>query len=148
MPWSGYSELTCQDVLFSGHTVGLTLASLVLIRFTAWSPWTICITENSVFSFATLFKLVVIFNMLFGYYVIIASKFHYTTDVLIAFMLTILIFEGYHSRMRVAFLPRYEQSTLPRHTIYRWIRWFEDDAADAKVLSKLMRGDQAQLMPP
>ena len=71
---------TCGDVLYSGHTMTLTLSTLllhiystnILIKISAW-----------------------IINII-GMLLIIATHFHYSDDVVIAFFLTILSFMIYH----------------------------------------------------
>jgi hypothetical protein len=133
-----YDELTCQDVLFSGHTVGMTVAALMWIRYIAWAPvfeWT---TKEGLSSLAFWYKVLVVLYTLFGYGVIIVSHFHYSCDVLIASMLSILVFQAYHAGIRSAFWPRTgrESRGLLNMTILAFIRWFEEKAVDARVLQQ------------
>jgi len=131
MPFAiGHSETTCQDVMFSGHTVALTLATIAFLHYTPWAPWTWCNESPSCVSRAFILKVIVIATMLVGYYVIIASKFHYTADVLMGGILSALIFHSYHSAVRVAFLSK---SDTPQWGAHAFLRWFDKDAVDVVV---------------
>lgn len=126
------SELTCQDVLFSGHTAALTLATMTWIRYAPWAP---CLPKSTSMLGEHLFQILMVLSMFLGYYVIIASKFHYTADVLVAAISTALIFQAYHSAMRLSFLPESKPS-LRRFSLYAFLRWFDEDAADADLMKK------------
>jgi len=139
------SELTCQDVMFSGHTVALTLATIILVRYFAWSPWLPPSSSSRFLPGAFMYKTIAIATMLIGYYVIVASKLHYTADVLVASLLTVLIFQAYHSAVRVAYLPHSQSSVLWSCSIYPFLRWFEQDAADVAYLKlSLLRSPQEE----
>jgi len=135
MPWVfWHSELTCEDVLFSGHTVGLTLGTLVFMRYEQWTPWFGASARAGLQSMVTLLRIALMSQALIGYYVIIASKFHYSADVLVGFLMTLMIFSWYHTAVRIAFLPQGKQSAAMRCTLYPFLRWFEGDAIDVAVL--------------
>lgn len=130
-------ETTCHDVMFSGHTVILTLASLMWVYYADWAPWPEWCNCSS---FATLvFRLSVFLMTLTGYLCIIASKFHYTADVLMGCMLTVFIFQAYHSSVRSAFLPRAKGSVLLRNSFQSFLAWFDEDAVDVAVLRRLLQ---------
>jgi len=141
-----HSEMTCQDVLFSGHTVGLTLATLIWIRYLPWTPWYQWAASTGLVSFASLLKFILLMTMFAGYYVIIASKFHYSCDVFMGMMLTVMVFQVYHSAVRMAFLPRQRQPQVLRCSLYPFIRWFEADAADVAVLKLCIRRQEQMSM--
>lgn len=130
-------ELTCQDVLFSGHTVALTLFTLIYIRYITWTPWLASSNTSASMSIANLFRTFALTFMFVGYYVIVTSKFHYSVDVIIGSLLTVLIFQGYHSAIRVAFLPQSHPPMLC--SIYGFIRWFDKHSADAAMMEKLLQ---------
>lgn len=127
-------EMTCLDVLFSGHTVALTLATLLLLHYMAWAPWFQCSTSPGIVSGAFLFKTIAIINMFIGYYVIIASKFHYTSDVLMGFMMTVMTFRAYHLAVRVTLLSSSSRHRFLRCSVAPFLRWFEEDALDVAIL--------------
>lgn len=144
MPFAiGYNELTCQDVLFSGHSVALTLATISYIRYMTWAPYLHCTQERCIIASGSFVaKTLAVAVMFAGYFTIIASKFHYTVDVIIGAMMTLLIFQSYHSAVRVAFLPQ-SQPPLPRWcSLYPFIRWFDKDARDVAVLKLLLLRQQ------
>jgi len=134
-----HSELTCQDVMFSGHTVVITLPTLFLLRYSAWSPWVPPSTSSpsSVWSGVLLFKITVIMIMLVGYYVIIASKLHYTADVLVGSFLTVMLFQTYHSVVRVAHFPQMQAPLARRCGIYHFLRWFDKNAVDVAAAANV-----------
>jgi hypothetical protein len=66
----------CGDLLFSGHTMSITLITLVFWCY---------------FTRQYLFNLIVTILAVAGYFFIIATRSHYTVDVLVALYLTILI---------------------------------------------------------
>lgn len=130
-------ETTCHDVMFSGHTVILTLASLMWVYYADWAPWPQWCDFSSC---ATLvFRTSVFLMTLTGYLCIIASKFHYTADVLMGCMLTVFIFQAYHSAVRSAFLPRTKGSVLLRNSFHSFLAWFDEDAVDVAVLRRLLQ---------
>jgi hypothetical protein len=125
-------DVTCQDVMFSGHTVCLTLGTLLWAYFVDWAPWPQWAASSPAAVFT--FKFGLIANMLVGYYCIIASKLHYTADVLMASMLTILIFQGYHAALRSAFLRQDKGASFYRSPLHSFLVWFDEDAADVLLM--------------
>ena len=92
---------TNNDVFYSGHTVVITISSLLIDTY--------CTKKYIVYIFWI--------SNIFSLYVIIATKFHYTIDVIIAFMLSIIIWKFYHMTMRIKEM----RNQLPI------FKWFESD---------------------
>ena len=91
-------KATNNDVFFSGHTVMITMCALTLETYSRrywliWSFWTIA---------------------LFTLYVIIATKFHYTIDVVIAFALSVIIWKLYHLAMSIPELRN-------NYPVFKWV---------------------------
>jgi len=127
-----HHEVTCQDVLFSGHTVLLTLATLMWLHYVHWAPWPEWTNASPWQTFA--FRTLLILNMLAGYYCIVASKFHYTADVLIACVLSIFIFQAYHLWLPSALVP-----TTKPNVLRGFFAWFDEDAVDVAVVKTMLQ---------
>lgn len=133
MPFDAkHHEVTCQDVSLSGHTVLLTLATLMWLHYVHWAPWPEW--SNSTSSGMLAFRILLMLNVLAGYYCIIASKFHYTADVLIGCLMSIFIFQAYHSWLLSAFLHTTKASVL-----HRFFTWFEEDAVDLLIVKTMLQ---------
>merc|ERR1712194_986383 len=78
-----YNELTCQDVMFSGHTAMGTVWSVFSMMYMRKSPWfpDRALSNDRWFNTARLGELCVVIWLLRGWYVIFASHFHYSVDV-------------------------------------------------------------------
>lgn len=75
---------TCTDMLFSGHTTNLTCMLMVWLWYTPKTtrlPW--------------LFYAAAWALQIAGMWIIVATRFHYSIDVFIAFVLTIILWVGY-----------------------------------------------------
>eukprot|EP01084_Bolivina_argentea_P048396 89184_1 len=94
-------KATNNDVFYSGHTVVITLSALSIETYSERRWLIVLLWIYSIFSL----------------YVIIATKFHYTIDVLIAFVLSIIIWKFYHMTMKIKTMRNY----LPV------FKWFESD---------------------
>jgi len=119
-----HSETTCQDVLYSGHTVSLTLGAMFLCYYWPRSPWTCYSVKHPRRIKVILYTLGTLF-VISGYYFIVASHFHYTVDVLVGAMMTFLTFRGYHYSARMAWLDKTNRISL-NPCLY----WFERHAKD------------------
>eukprot|EP00928_Gymnodinium_smaydae_P021724 TRINITY_DN18509_c0_g1_i1.p1 TRINITY_DN18509_c0_g1~~TRINITY_DN18509_c0_g1_i1.p1 ORF type:complete len:384 (+),score=39.61 TRINITY_DN18509_c0_g1_i1:151-1302(+) len=126
VPW--YDESTCQDVLYSGHTVALTLNMLVVFKYSPLAPWTTWVASQHCCSVMSFLNVAGVILLLFGYYSIVASHFHYTVDVLFGAMMTFLVFQAYHWAIRVCWI-----RTSNRYSLYPLLRWLERDAKDMQL---------------
>merc|ERR1712013_328373 len=103
---------TNTDVFYSGHSVMITLCALTLDSYCARRG---VVAVFSAWSVAAL-------------YVIVATRFHYSIDVIVAAVLTVLAWKLYHVALRVEELRNY----------YAVFRWFESDCevrADAELMT-------------
>ena len=71
-----YDNHSCGDYMFSNHSVYLTLITLFFIYFSSY------LSEKILFSILSII----------GYFLIIISRYHYSSDVLIGALLSILSF--------------------------------------------------------
>jgi hypothetical protein len=95
-----YQTTTCADVLFSGHTIHITLCALgwhhysddksIINKFNSLLFWPLKYITTSTT------KIIIWLFAIIGYIYIICSHFHYTIDVYIGVLLTILIYELYN----------------------------------------------------
>lgn len=133
------SELTCHDVIFSGHAVAVTLATLVYLHYSERAPWPLFHVWPQWLSF--LINGAVVTNMLVGFFIIIVSRTHYTADVLLGITMSVLVFQAYHAAVVVACVPEskptiFNSSLCP---ILPLLRWFEEDAVDVASLNSSLR---------
>ncbi|ETO00524.1 sphingomyelin synthetase, partial [Reticulomyxa filosa] len=77
-------KITRTDVFYSGHTVSMTCLALMIEYYHDNTPF-----QRFLSIFVWMLTLITL-------YLIIAVKFHYTIDVLIAFQLTIFTWKIYH----------------------------------------------------
>lgn len=122
-----WSELTCQDVMFSGHTAMGTVWTVFTWRYMRRAPW---FRQTLTWDWATI--LVDIFAccwLLWGWYVICAAHFHYTVDVMIGAILTFTLYNWYHNLVETIWLK--EKHPLKR-TLAPFFMWFEVHAVDLK----------------
>ncbi len=134
------STVTCADVMYSGHTVNITLCCMTWHAYSHVVPIT---TYDPLFSkfgrltnklgdlerFTT--AKVLIWSLgIFGYICIIGSRFHYTLDVFIGLLLTIAVFKYHMFLIRTAHL---------KNTWYnRLIVWSEGGSADVESYKNLL----------
>jgi membrane-associated phospholipid phosphatase len=78
---AGYAK-TCQDCFFSGHSVAISLASLI------WFDY---------LNARMLFRLLAIPAAIIGAVIIISCHFHYSVDVMFGFLISFLVWKYYHS---------------------------------------------------
>jgi len=121
-PFVSRKDLTCQDLLFSGHTCEITVAALFYCEYSRRAPW--FQWERSVFGI-TLTYIIGIGGLISGWYVITASRLHYTIDVFIAAILGILIYIAYHYAIRLA-----QVGEERRCSPFPFLRWYEAKSED------------------
>jgi shingomyelin synthase len=115
---SGQEKILCGDLMFSGHTIVLTIMyfiqlqytprKLVILRYIS-TPITFC-----------------------GIGALVLSGGHYTMDVLIAYWLTTHVFWGYHQMFE---LPRSQRAQAPLSRVWWfWLcYWFEADVPPGPI---------------
>ena len=99
---------TCADVMFSGHTAGLTMILLVVLRH-APSAWPYFWS-----------------HFLGTVLVMVCSRFHYTTDVYVGFVVASFFCWWYFERVDRAMR---EARATPRRlgTLSSFLVWYEGD---------------------
>lgn len=128
-----WSEMTCEDVMYSGHTAGGTIATLFMWSYGKKAPWFHgTITWNW---YSILTDIIAIVWLFMGWYVICASHFHYTVDVTVGALLTFTVFNGYHSIIKTVHFA--DVHPLKGEVIGRFIRWFEAHSVDLKLWQEL-----------
>lgn len=143
-------DVTCTDVLYSGHTINITLCALLWIEYNNRAPYVRDGWVNWLVKFA------VSAWSLTAYVVIVASHWHYTVDVWIGFWMTFFVFRYFHKTIRVVEL----QCRTGRHveyscTLLMWKRamygpisfavgWLEQDAPlpPLSEIENFQRNDQ------
>eukprot|EP00929_Paragymnodinium_shiwhaense_P027917 TRINITY_DN16278_c0_g2_i2.p1 TRINITY_DN16278_c0_g2~~TRINITY_DN16278_c0_g2_i2.p1 ORF type:complete len:434 (-),score=7.71 TRINITY_DN16278_c0_g2_i2:349-1563(-) len=129
-----YNELTCQDVLYSGHTAMGTVFTLFTVTYLRRSPWCTLILHKSCISIPTFCDVVAAVWLLYGWYVICASHFHYTVDVMIGAMMTLLTYSSYHGAMKKVWVSRHPYMK----SVSSFVRWFEWYACDLRYWRQSM----------
>jgi sphingomyelin synthase-related protein 1 len=134
--------VTCADVMYSGHTVNITLCAMTWHTYSHVVPLTkfdpICalrygrsLTDTDLPHVRneigealrwTSLKIVIWSVASIGYILIIATHFHYTLDVFIGAVLAIVVFKFYLSFVRTAH--------LRDNKFNRFFVWLEDGADD------------------
>lgn len=118
------SHVTCGDMIFSGHTTCLTMCAMVfkyycrarLLNTRVFFRW---IRGNRESRFAALVffaRWSVYVYVLIGSILIVATRLHYTLDVIIAILLTYSVFTWYHTWLRYQRL---------KESGWVILRWFE-----------------------
>jgi hypothetical protein len=98
-------EVTCQDVLFSGHTSFGTTGTLIAVHYLHNAPW----LKSQFFPDAVV-DLIAALYMLWGWYVIVASHFHYTVDVLAGAAVSFVVQSFYHNMQKLVWIGRRSNS--------------------------------------
>ena len=101
---------TCADVMYSGHTVNISMCALTWHHYSHVVPLTLsdplfgrcgkATNKLGELERLTTVKLVVWIIAALGYLSIVASHFHYTLDVFIGLLLSVCIFKWHHSSIR------------------------------------------------
>lgn len=130
LPGVGDGELTCQDVMFSGHTAMGTLGTLFLMTYMKPSPWFRSDAEDRIVSVQLFVDVLGIVWLLFGWYVITASHFHYTVDVAVGALLTFVFFSFYHIKIKTIWLEKDRPCGI---CLGAFLRWYEMHSLDLKT---------------
>lgn len=133
LPISPYHEMTCLDVMYSGHTVALTLNMLFFLHYSRSAPWFECATKENYISGRMLLHICGVIVTLTGYYFIVASHFHYTLDVLVGALVTYSVFKGYHMAIETAWIDHGKCCTISP-----FLRWYEKEAKDLRLFRSTM----------
>eukprot|EP00928_Gymnodinium_smaydae_P002959 TRINITY_DN1107_c0_g2_i2.p1 TRINITY_DN1107_c0_g2~~TRINITY_DN1107_c0_g2_i2.p1 ORF type:complete len:393 (-),score=7.86 TRINITY_DN1107_c0_g2_i2:243-1337(-) len=94
-------DITCHDVMFSGHTMLLTTSMLFFFHYIRRSPWHEHGLSHEWFSTSSGLFMGSCVYMAIGYYCIVASRFHYTVDVLVGILISYFVFHSYHDQIQV-----------------------------------------------
>lgn len=142
-----FTRVTCSDVLFSGHTVFLTLMALLfydyshiapVCSFDPCSPLTCGVPlvspQGNLLRFTSA-KLIVCLFVIAGYFIIVATHFHYTVDVYLGSTLTIFIWRWYHEYIRELHVRKFIINDL--------FLFLERGAPDIKLIHERSRQQQA-----
>lgn len=150
---------TCADVFFSGHTANTTLFALIWHQYNHVVPLMnghifprrvrdcfrkFCCCgmhmksrrfpkEVAAFQATTRLtpsKLLAWIGAFIEYYLIIATHFHYTVDVFVAFLLAIIVWKFYH------YYILHTSQSLDKVGVERIFAWLEGGAEDITQLSK------------
>lgn len=128
LPGLSWNELTCQDVLFSGHTAMGTTCTVFAMRYCRKAPWSKYVIDWQLSDFAI--HLAGWLWLCYGWFVISASHFHYTIDVVIAAVLTFICYSYYHSVIYSVWLRKARGFESPFAT---FLRWFEAHSYDVTL---------------
>lgn len=120
-----WNEMTCQDVMFSGHTAMGTLFTLSILYYNSLAPWFEFMMSQDLVSFQSALNVVGICWLCFGWFVIAASHFHYTVDVLVGALITFVFSMVYSLICQRAWTSKFPGS--------EFIRWFEKDSVDLRL---------------
>ncbi|CAJ0951639.1 unnamed protein product, partial [Mesorhabditis belari] len=115
---SGQDKILCGDLMFSGHTVVLTIMYFVQLQYT---PRGLVILRYIAAPITFL-----------GIAALVVSGGHYTMDVLIAYWLTSHVFWGYHQMFE---MPKVQRPHAPMSRLWWfWLcYWFESDVPDGQL---------------
>eukprot|EP00929_Paragymnodinium_shiwhaense_P020694 TRINITY_DN13702_c0_g1_i1.p1 TRINITY_DN13702_c0_g1~~TRINITY_DN13702_c0_g1_i1.p1 ORF type:complete len:406 (-),score=30.34 TRINITY_DN13702_c0_g1_i1:127-1218(-) len=117
-------DVTCQDVMFSGHTTLLTTMMLFFLHYMQVSPWSQASLAHDWMSVPTGVWLLSVLYMIMGYYFIVASHFHYTVDVMVGFLMSYFVFNSYHNAIETMW---FRKRTLMLHAGLKWLECHAQD---------------------
>ena len=133
---------TCGDLIFSGHTSLFVLALMVVLQYLStelvapFNYFRYTLTKSTV----RIIKRLNIFMTMLGMIAILATKFHYTIDVLLAAYLCRSVWNQYHQAALIASSPsihlRIDSPIVKQNGLNSIIYFLEDDE-DGFVLSDL-----------
>lgn len=128
--------------MFSGHTAAITLLTLFWSDYSRGEELSVCFGTHQGFLTPNtdavgdpmgwkLFDFFLWAYSIFCYYMIIATRFHYTSDVFMGFCITFFFFKWYHFYIK-------SLSVLRSGSMFsRFMRWFEGIAlAEANLVKE------------
>ena len=133
---------TCGDLIFSGHSSFFVLTLSVVLQYLSTELVAPCnyfrytLTKSTVRTIKQLHVLLTLFGMV----AILATKFHYTIDVLLAAYLCRSAWNQYHQAALLARSPSINvsiESPIVKQSIFNSIVYFLEDDEDAIELSDL-----------
>ncbi|KAK0403654.1 hypothetical protein QR680_017051 [Steinernema hermaphroditum] len=118
---SGQDKILCGDLMFSGHTVVLTIMYFTQLQYT---PRGLVILRYIATPITFL-----------GIAALVVSGGHYSMDVLIAYWLTSHVFWSYH---QIFSMPRAERPNAPLSRVWWfWLcYWFEADVPEGPIVNE------------
>lgn len=140
-----WSELTCQDVLFSGHTAMGTTFTLFNWRYLKRAPWLGSMVRDGFSWERAVVDIGACIWLCWGWYVIAASHFHYTVDVMVGAMLSFTVYNFYHRWIESIWV---EMRVPFRKPFTKAIRWLERPSPDLAYLRKCMSEARTSLRAP
>jgi len=114
-------DVTCQDVLYSEHSCSVGMMALFWAFYATHAPLSSNTKRGRVIT-SVVVKIIAFAYSLLAFSVIIASRFHYSDDVLIAIMVCGLTFATYHFAIRAA--------PFHRGLFWQMLRRFEGGSSD------------------
>ena len=141
--------VTCADVLFSGHTVNACLVGLIwhtyshkvgvrLFRAKCDPIGAVCCLGRPVTNEvgrlvrATTEKYIMWIWVIVTFFVIIATRFHYTIDVIIGLWMCVLLWKLYHYYLYSLYMNRENYFDIA-------MQWFEKDSEEFNVEQEIAR---------
>jgi len=120
---------TCADCMFSGHTAAITLLVMMWTHYSRGEELAICfgsrrgIITNNVDAAGDpvgwkIIDLPLWAYAIVSYWIIIVTRFHYSHDVFIGFLVTYFLFNAYHFYIKALAM---RQGSM----FSRFMRWFE-----------------------
>jgi len=142
--WEGLAaftgDKTCQDVMFSGHTLMGTTWTLFSSRYVQKAPWFECARELVP---KRALHLVFWVWQVCGWYAIAASHFHYSLDVFVGVVLTYVSYHLYHAKIHSL---QSESKSFFGYYLRKVLLWLEKGARDVPFLTALgPENDGAQM---
>ncbi|GAU87369.1 hypothetical protein RvY_00234 [Ramazzottius varieornatus] len=113
----------CGDFIYSGHTCSLVLCCLVFNEYTPQNKQIFRIAKRSLYLLATVGVLMISF-----------SRTHYTVDIVIAYVITTMLFRIYHTIAAHAHLKEHGENNYLSHAWwFRFVRHFEINVPEGKL---------------
>lgn len=132
--------MLCGDLLFSGHTLIMMVASLTIEYYLPTSLKLIHYIPKLI--------------TLIGVLCLVLSRTHYTIDVIFAYWLSVGVFSIYHAFCEIDIYRERNKSILNRLWIVRFVGWLEmnvpgklDNVLEVPFISKIYRVNRSEADP-